>query len=110
MRLLRKRRADGTLAPYSGAMTSILDPSAAVTLTVGPEQAGQRLDKALALLAGEISRARLQQVIKEGGVSLNGAVFSDGSRKVVEGDTIALVMPAAKPASLAAGGRPPSDA
>lgn len=79
-------------------MTSIPDPNAAVTLTVGPEQAGQRLDKALALLAGEISRARLQQVIKEGGVSLNGAVFSDGSRKVVEGDTIALVMPAAKPA------------
>jgi 23S rRNA pseudouridine1911/1915/1917 synthase len=79
-------------------MTSILDPNAAVTLTVGPEQAGQRLDKALTLLAGEISRARLQQVIKEGGVSLNGAVFSDGSRKVVEGDTIALVMPAAKPA------------
>lgn len=79
-------------------MTSVLDPNAAVTLTVGPEQAGQRLDKALALLAGEISRARLQQVIKEGGVSLNGAVFRDGSRKVVEGDTIALVMPAAKPA------------
>ena len=63
-------------------MTSVSDPNAAVTLTVGPEQAGQRLDKALALLAGEISRARLQQVIKEGGVSLNGAVFSDGSRKV----------------------------
>jgi 23S rRNA pseudouridine1911/1915/1917 synthase len=97
-RPLRKRRAAGALAPYSGAMTSVLDPNAAVTLTVGPEQAGQRLDKALALLAGEISRARLQQVIKEGGVSLNGAVFSDGSRKVIEGDTIALVMPAAKPA------------
>ncbi len=96
--LLRKRRAANGHAPYSGAMTSILDPNAAVTLTVGPEQAGQRLDKALTLLAGEISRARLQQVIKEGGVSLNGAVFSDGSRKVVEGDTIALVMPAAKPA------------
>ncbi|MCU4178410.1 RluA family pseudouridine synthase [Bosea sp. BH3] len=68
------------------------------TLAVGPEQAGLRLDKALALLAGEISRARLQQVIKEGGVHLNGAVVSDGSRKVVEGDTLALVMPAAKPA------------
>ncbi len=95
---LRKRRAAEARAPYSGAMTSILDPNATVTLTVGPEQAGQRLDKALALLAGEISRARLQQVIKEGGVSLNGAVFGDGSRKVVEGDTIALVMPAAKPA------------
>jgi 23S rRNA pseudouridine1911/1915/1917 synthase len=69
-----------------------------VTLQVTDEQAGQRLDKALALLAGEISRARLQQVIKEGGVSLNGAVFTDASRKVVAGDELALVMPAAKPA------------
>ena len=49
------------------------------------------------MLAGEISRARLQQVIKEGGVSLNGALASDGSRKVVEGDELALVMPEAKP-------------
>jgi 23S rRNA pseudouridine1911/1915/1917 synthase len=69
-----------------------------VTLQIGAEQAGLRLDKALALLAGEVSRARLQQVIKEGGVSLNGAVTGDGSRKVAEGDVIALVMPEAKPA------------
>lgn len=67
-----------------------------VTLQVAPEQAGLRLDKALTLLAGEISRARLQQVIKDGGVTLNGAVFTDGSRKVVEGDEIALAMPAAR--------------
>lgn len=72
--------------------------AAGVTLRVTAEHAGQRLDKALTLLAGEISRARLQQVIKEGGVRLNGAVFGDGSRKVVEGDELALVMPAAKPA------------
>ncbi|MFC5508939.1 MULTISPECIES: RluA family pseudouridine synthase [Hyphomicrobiales] len=70
---------------------------AGTTLHVGPEQAGERLDKALALLAGEISRARLQQVIKEGGVALNGVIATDGKRKVVEGDTIALVMPAARP-------------
>ena len=73
------------------------DPAGLVTLTVTDEQAGLRLDKALALLAGEISRARLQQVIKEGGVSLNGAVVSDGSRKVAEGDLIALAMPQARP-------------
>lgn len=73
-------------------------PLAGVTLLVTAEQAGQRLDKALTLLAVEISRARLQQVIKDGGVSLNGAVFTDGSRRVVEGDELALVMPAAKPA------------
>jgi len=70
---------------------------AGVTLHVAAEQAGERLDKALALLAGEISRARLQQVIKDGGVSLNGAVTTDGKRKVVEGDAISLVMPAARP-------------
>lgn len=70
---------------------------AGVTLHVAAEQAGERLDKALAMLAGEISRARLQQVIKEGGVRLNGAVATDGKRKVVEGDEISLVMPAARP-------------
>lgn len=68
-----------------------------VTLRVMPEQAGTRLDKALALLAGDISRARLQQVIKEGGVSLNGVIATDGSRKVAEGDELALIMPEAKP-------------
>ena len=72
-------------------------PGAGTTLHVGPEQAGERLDKALAMLASEISRARLQQVIKEGGVALNGVVATDGKRKVVEGDAIVLVIPAARP-------------
>ena len=77
------------------------DPTAAegTTLLVTAAEAGARLDKALALLASEISRARLQQVIKEGGVRLNGAVVSDSSRKVAEGDSLALVMPEAKPAA-----------
>jgi len=73
-------------------------PTTGVTLLVTAEQAGARLDKALAMLADDISRARLQQVIKDGGVALNGAVFTDGSRKVVEGDQLTLVMPAARPA------------
>jgi 23S rRNA pseudouridine1911/1915/1917 synthase len=77
---------------------TIADAASGVTLVVTAEQAGARLDKALTLLSVEISRARLQQVIKEGGVRLNGAVFTDGSRKVVEGDELALVMPDAKPA------------
>lgn len=77
--------------------TTGADAGAGTTLHVGPDQAGERLDKALAMLAGEISRARLQQVIKEGGVALNGVVATDGKRKVVEGDSIALVIPAARP-------------
>ncbi|TCR67215.1 RluA family pseudouridine synthase [Bosea sp. BK604] len=77
----------------------IAPSSEGTTLFVTAEQAGTRLDKALALLAGEISRARLQQVIREGGVRLNGAVASDPSRKVAEGDALALIMPEAKPAA-----------
>jgi 23S rRNA pseudouridine1911/1915/1917 synthase len=82
----------------SNSIEHDITPAAGVTLQVTAEQAGARLDKALAMLASEISRARLQQVIKEGGVALNGVVFTDGSRKVVEGDELTLVMPAAKPA------------
>lgn len=71
----------------------------ATELVIEPEQAGLRLDKALALLGGEVSRARLQQVIKEGGVSVDGAVVVDGSRKVVAGQRLSLVMPEAKAAA-----------
>lgn len=71
----------------------------ATELVITPDQAGLRLDKALALLAGEISRARLQQVIKEGGVSVDGAAVNDPSRKVATGQKLALVMPEAKPAA-----------
>lgn len=78
------------IAPQAGA---------GVSLQVAAEQAGTRLDKALAMLAGEISRARLQQVIREGGVQLNGAVMADPSRKVAAGDLLTLVMPEAKPAA-----------
>jgi len=81
--------------PHSTA-TGLAD---ATELAVAPEQAGFRLDKALTLLAGEISRARLQQVIKEGGVSIDGAVVTDLSRKVTEGQKLILVMPEAKPAA-----------
>lgn len=77
--------------------TSDHDP-AGVTLAVTDEQAGQRLDKALAMLAGEVSRARLQAVIKQGGVSLNGAILRDGNHKVVAGDELRLVIPAARDA------------
>jgi len=73
----------------------------ATEFIVAPEQAGLRLDKALALLGGDVSRARLQQVIKEGGVSIDGAVTADASRKLLAGQMISLLMPEAKPAAPA---------
>ena len=39
---------------------------------VTPEQAGQRLDRVLAVLMPDLSRSRLQELIGKGAVMLNG--------------------------------------
>lgn len=57
------------------------------------ELAGQRLDKALSLLLPEFSRARLQVLIKDGHVLMNGAVCADVSVKVKEGAGLSLSLP-----------------
>jgi 23S rRNA pseudouridine1911/1915/1917 synthase len=44
-----------------------------ITTIVPPELAGKRLDQALAALLGDFSRARLQQWIREGRVTVNAA-------------------------------------
>lgn len=52
---------------------------------------GERLDKVLATLMPEVSRARLQKLIEEGNVELNGDVCTKVRQKVSEGDVIALL-------------------
>jgi 23S rRNA pseudouridine1911/1915/1917 synthase len=55
--------------------------------------AGQRLDKALALLAPDLSRTRIQAIAADGHVSVNGRSETTMSRKLGVGDTIGLVRP-----------------
>jgi len=62
------------------------------TVTV---EAGGRLDKVLADLAGGASRSRLKNLILEGQVTLNGKVCDDPSLKVSAGDEISLTIPEA---------------
>ncbi|MFX9189437.1 S4 domain-containing protein, partial [Acinetobacter baumannii] len=67
-------------------------------LPISPELAGQRLDKALTMLAAEkpeftLSRVRLQALLAEGHVTLNGKPISDASRKVKEGEIFAVQLP-----------------
>ncbi len=54
-------------------------------IAVGAELAGQRLDKALAIAAPDLSRARLQALLADGRLSLNGAVLTDASAKAKAG-------------------------
>jgi 23S rRNA pseudouridine1911/1915/1917 synthase len=60
-------------------------PSEFVQVELGPEVAGQRLDKALAAALPDISRARLQALIEDGRVSREGEVLASVSGKALAG-------------------------
>ena len=72
---------------------------APLTLTVPEAAAGQRLDKALALLLPDISRSRLQQWIEAGAVRVNGAVAR--IRQALDGGERVDIVPPPAPEQLA---------
>ncbi len=57
---------------------------------------GWRLDKFLARAADDFSRARLQQLIKQGCLSKDGQVITDTSLKVHSGEVYQIVVPPAE--------------
>ncbi len=65
-------------------------------------EAGQRLDRFLAARLPEVSRSRVQSLIAEGRVRVNGAPVTRPSRKVVAGEEVTLELPAPKPLELEA--------
>jgi 23S rRNA pseudouridine1911/1915/1917 synthase len=58
----------------------------------------ERLDKALAVAFGVISRARFQKLITDGQVSIDGKVETDGSLKVKAGQSVEVTLPPPEPA------------
>ena len=67
--------------------------------TASADSAGRRLDQWLAtVFAGDLSRSRLQSLIREGSLRLNGEPVLDPGRKVREGDLAELNVPDATPA------------
>ena len=65
-------------------------------LRVAPEEAGRRLDQYLAAQLPEVSRARVQQLIRQGKVEVNGAA-AKASRRLKGGETVTLLGPAEAP-------------
>ncbi|MBK9586735.1 MAG: RluA family pseudouridine synthase [Alphaproteobacteria bacterium] len=61
--------------------------------TVPPELAGQRADKALASLSGDLSRTRLQALMEEGKVFLNETPLMVASHKMKAGDAVTVHLP-----------------
>jgi 23S rRNA pseudouridine1911/1915/1917 synthase len=67
-------------------------------IVLAPSSAGQRLDKALALAAPSLSRARLRALIDGGAVAIGGATIKDADRTVKGGEIVHVAVPAAAPA------------
>ncbi len=63
--------------------------------------AHERLDRVLTRLAGDLSRSRLQALIRDGQVAVDGAPVLDPGRKVAGGARIALTVPPPVPAEPA---------
>ncbi len=64
--------------------------------------AGQRLDRFLSLRLPELSRTRVQALVKQGHVRLGGAKIEDVTYRVKPGDRFALELPPAEPTALKA--------
>lgn len=65
------------------------------SFVVGEEHAGQRADKVISALCAELSRTRIQALIKEGNILVNHEPFANASEKLAAGDSILIDVPPA---------------
>jgi 23S rRNA pseudouridine1911/1915/1917 synthase len=70
-----------------------------LTVVIGPDAAGERLDKALALQLPTLSRARVQALMAGGAVWLDGRAVHDASAKAKAGQAYAVRVPPPEPAT-----------
>jgi 23S rRNA pseudouridine1911/1915/1917 synthase len=70
-----------------------------LAVVIGPDAAGERLDKALALQLPQLSRARVQALMAAGGVGLDGRAVHDASAKAKVGQAYSVRVPPPEPAT-----------
>lgn len=63
------------------------------TVVVAGEQAGERLDRVLAIRVAELSRSRHKALIESGHVAIAGLTIRDPSHRVNAGDSIVVEVP-----------------
>jgi len=69
-----------------------------IRVEIAAEQAGERIDRALAAARPEFSRSRVKALIEQGHLSLAGATIEDASLRVKPGQVFELTVPEAAPA------------
>jgi len=72
-----------------------------IELVVASEQAGERLDRFLVSHLAELSRSRIQSLVEEGFVQVDGVAMKP-SYRVESGDSVTVEIPAAPPAGVEA--------
>ncbi|HEX9463795.1 MAG TPA: RluA family pseudouridine synthase [Alphaproteobacteria bacterium] len=79
----------------------------AVTVTIGPDSAGERLDRALATALAKLpgdspSRSRVKALITSGAVTDGGGTISEPSRRVKSGQVLVITFPPTAALEIAA--------
>ncbi|TPM07782.1 RluA family pseudouridine synthase [Mesorhizobium sp. B2-3-11] len=77
----------------------LLIEAAPTLLVAGADAAGQRLDQWLAAALGpDMSRSRVQMLIRQGGVVIDGKPVNETKRKMSAGENVSVAMPEPEPA------------
>ena len=102
----RARRArSGAAAPAPPAPAPLVAPSGQQVFDVGPEGAGERLDRWLGRAAADrrlaLSRTRLKALIEEGRVTVDGETARDPAMRLKDGARIAFEAPSPEESPLA---------
>src|SRR5688572_5226862 len=71
------------------------------TVVVAEENAGERLDRALAVAIADLSRTRLKALILAGEVAIGGRTVRDPGHRVNAGDAVTVALPPPEPAEPA---------
>ena len=72
-----------------------------IEIAAGDADAGLRLDRLLAVRIDELSRSRIQALIRNGAVTRAGATIGDPGTRVKPGDVYVLIVPPPEPAEPA---------
>jgi 23S rRNA pseudouridine1911/1915/1917 synthase len=71
-----------------------------MTIELTVENSGDRLDRYLSQNLSDLSRSRLQNLIEQGQVKINGTVCTVKNNKVQQGDRLEITIPPVKPLDL----------
>lgn len=74
------------------------DAERVISVTTAPEHAGQRLDRVLATLLPDLSRSRIQALIRSGHISGPAGTIGDAGQRVKPAEMFTVILPPPEPA------------